>query len=318
MRRHLYNLVKPCPGSTLSIELTTDIKEIVLKDRVYNPPVIEKPCTIIQTINQNNTIYNYISNIDMFVKLNKLAEHQNIEIEDFESSVDDIYKRDAHRFLNGGFRGNVEYNEDHFLNMISNVTESTGDLKSMNVLYDHKTDNFHFAIGSGNWDKYRRKTGLVYLIETIVYACLERYEVYLIRKLHNARIVEKPTFEHCLDVYYRFISTFDIKPYVHGKEDSQILYNEEDTNYCTSSNRGDVEAHRLVDACYTRYNRIREEHTDVEKKNTIKEVFDIVKQNSKTSIQELNKMILQVLHVDKEFEKSLITGIAATPSSLDI
>lgn len=74
MRRHLYELKIICPACTLDIELTDEIKEYILLNRVWHQPKInveaQEP-TVIQIINQNNVHGNYVNNFNNFEKLKK-------------------------------------------------------------------------------------------------------------------------------------------------------------------------------------------------------------------------------------------------------
>jgi len=65
MRSHLFTLKKPCQGVLNVMELTSDIKEGILANRIWHPlPVLD--CThplhrsITNNINNYNTIYNNI------------------------------------------------------------------------------------------------------------------------------------------------------------------------------------------------------------------------------------------------------------------
>jgi hypothetical protein len=49
MRKHFYEVKKPCPGIMNLIDLTDDIKQTVLNNRVYHIPKVEHP--IINNLN---------------------------------------------------------------------------------------------------------------------------------------------------------------------------------------------------------------------------------------------------------------------------
>jgi len=304
MRKHLYDMKTQCPGiKNASLELTNDIKEHILKNRVYDIP---KEVPIQTLIQQNQTIHNYIANMDTFTKLNHLATYENLEIADFESIVEQRYKRDARRFQTDGFRGNIEYNQQHFLEMIAKVTEAK-EVDEFSVVYDQENDRIHVSMGGGNWDKYLRKPGITYLIDTVVSYCLEYYEIYLCRKMNTTKILlEKQSLTQSLLAYYRFIASFDIKPYVFGKQDAQVLYNDADPEYDSSASRGDVAAYRLVDACNKLYNDAVKMLTETQKRATLKEVMDIIKTNTKINISELNKKIMNILQIDVDFKEHVL------------
>lgn len=63
MNKHFYKVLKPCPKQLNNIDLTDDIKEFVLANRIYHPPKNET-LSLTQTINVNNTVVNYIDDVD--------------------------------------------------------------------------------------------------------------------------------------------------------------------------------------------------------------------------------------------------------------
>jgi len=115
--------MKPCPGILADIELTAEIKENILKNRVYHPPSVVPPPTITQTINNIHTMNNFVASLDPFVKIRHVTEHENVELVDFETSVENRYKRDVRKFLTDGFRGDVLYTKNHLMNMVSDLNE---------------------------------------------------------------------------------------------------------------------------------------------------------------------------------------------------
>jgi hypothetical protein len=292
-----------CPGSVMRIDITEEIRSIIMENRIYHLPVKAVVPTIGTVINQTNTVVNFINNMNIFDKLFKFVNHMNTEIIDFESTVESQYKTHNRKFLNDSFRGNVEYKEDNFLDMISDITEAK-DIQNINVIYDSTTDRIYFSLGNGEWEKHRLRPGISFLVETLVLFYLKNYEIYIIRKLQTEKGASKTSLETALNTYYKFIGTFDIKPFVLGKNDFQILYNEDqDIPQIESYN---IDAHRIVDDCCGRYNHSCTTLTEPQKRATFKEVFDIIKQNNKLNITELNKKILDVLNVDNDFKLDML------------
>ncbi|NDE91507.1 MAG: hypothetical protein EB059_10315 [Alphaproteobacteria bacterium] len=279
-----------------------------MTNRVYKipvAPVVPVAPTVTNQISTHNTIVNFIAGLDSISKINKYAEHNDIELVDFETQVEQKYKRNAHKFLNDGFSNNVEFNEGHFIEMISDVTEASSP-SNISIVYDKGSDTLHFSVGGNEWDRLRKKPGVVFLVETVIISHLKFYEIYLIRKIQSAKAISKQALEECLNTYYKFIAVFDIKPYVYGREDAQVMYNEDDDEYSEDSSRGDVEAHRIVDACNTIYTRIKRDLTESYKKSTMKQVMDIIQQSNKLNMADLNKALLEVLNVDPGFRDRLL------------
>ena len=62
MKKHFYKVLKPCPKQLNNIDLTDDIKEFILANRIYHQPIHEAD-SVTQTININNTVVNYVDDI---------------------------------------------------------------------------------------------------------------------------------------------------------------------------------------------------------------------------------------------------------------
>lgn len=63
MRRHLYTLKNPCPGQEVNIEITDDIKECIIVNRVYKPPQDLNQSSI--TVTHIHQLNNVISESDL-------------------------------------------------------------------------------------------------------------------------------------------------------------------------------------------------------------------------------------------------------------
>ena len=307
MRRHLFDIKKTCPPTSQPVELTEHVKNVILEDRIYRP--VATP-TVNQIINNNQTINNYIANLDTFVKLNELSRHQNKELTDFETKVEELYEENVERFKNDDFRGPpFQYRPDHFLDMIHDITRSKQkDLEDLCVLYNKDEDRVYMSVGNGKWENYQRDPGVKCLVEAIVQYCLEHYEMYLIRKLegYGPSMEVKVSLEASLVEYYSFIGTFSVFPVVKGKADAQIMYNPDDSDYESDVDNDDVEAHRVVDKYNRLYHSTKEKLSDADIKRTVKAVIGIIKTTTKTNLRELNKRIMGILNVDEAFKRSML------------
>jgi hypothetical protein len=287
IRRHLYEMKGICSPTVSNIEMTNEIKEIVLQQRIYKPPVQ----TSLNVINNNQTINNYIANMDVFEKLNHLTQYNHKTIENFEEKVERIYEDTARRFQEDDFRvGNVTYNHSHFLDMIHNITKAKErDLEDFNVVYDQTNKRFCISV-SGDWEDFQKDNGLSMLVETLIDYHLEYYEVYIIRKIMNASVLEKHSLEKNITDYYRFLAAFDIKPRIADKTDTDI------TDNASSSSR------TIIDRYTDMYSAIIGSITTKQRREIHKEVLDIVKANTSTNAKDLNKRIMNMLKLDAEFK----------------
>ena len=88
MEKHLYKLFTQCPGATQDIELTDEIKEAIVKNRVYHPP--PKP--------NNGVVYKQKELQEIFEVHKKIMDLIKVE-EDFKNMVLDQMKRSMESLL---------------------------------------------------------------------------------------------------------------------------------------------------------------------------------------------------------------------------
>jgi len=84
MYRHLYESKRGCQGKVADIELTTEIKDIILRNRRYEIKVTTDRGGGIPSINLNN----YVMGLDPVDKLNFTLQHTGKNQIDFEDSLE--------------------------------------------------------------------------------------------------------------------------------------------------------------------------------------------------------------------------------------
>lgn len=307
MRRHLYDGKNTCKALKRDINLTDEIKEYILENHAYveSNPVTQPPPSVTQILNTHNNMINYIANMSTVTKLNELIAYNNAELTDFETVVEEKYSAKFAKFRKGKFKAIVHFDPNNVLAAVDEVTRAQqADMSDFVVRYDD--DRYHVLLEDGNWEMYLQNNFVKYLIDMIVSYYLEAYEIYLIRKLElpgNAGLMEKPAIAASLEEYYKFISVFDVDPYVRGKVDRDLLQDDASDDEPTFH---DVEAHRVVDKYNETYMRMKESASASFKRESVKLVVDIVKSNAKTNVKELNKCIFNAMKVDNEFKMKLI------------
>lgn len=307
MRRHLYSKGVECPGIANDIELTAEIKEKILKNRVHHEPkpnqqhstvnTTQLNC-IIHNINQQKNIINVLNGFDISNKVSALANRDGIEIQEFEDFIEEHYKKNVDKLLNDSYRHPVEYTDTNFKEMVFEITESS-DLTSSVILSDKKKDAIYVSIGNNEWETIHGKRKIEVVVESLVKYFLQNYEIYLIRKLEAS--ISEVRFNECLDKYYTFIATFDIHPFVRNKEDAQVMYNEDDENYANDSTISDIQAHRIVDKYNAKYAGIKTKLSDSKRNATYKEIATIITQNTVTHTERINTRIVELLQIEPEF-----------------
>jgi hypothetical protein len=308
---HLYKLQRICPGVAHRIELTDDIKACVIENRIYH---IQDDVKIMnQTINTYNTMNNFISNMDCVDKITKLASYKQLEIVDFETKVEDEYKRTVKKLEKDSFKYGFSLKHQDFMQIIDTLTNALkGDkrdefIEHLNFIYDSKRKRIRVFNSAEKWEDFLVSSGINYLIGTIAGSYLESYEVYLIRKLNApVNVCQLAEQQKCLEDYYLFLACFDVDPFVKGKYDAQILFNKDAPEYDLVPESSDVEAHQIVDRFTKTYVRIFDSITNAQRRIAQKEVLDIIKSNTQNTVNEIDKDILNMINIDEGFKLQIM------------
>jgi hypothetical protein len=310
MRYHLYHLKKPCPKSKVDIELTDEIREYILQNRVYHVPkeVQETPPvqTIInKTINQYNTMNNFISNMDVMDKLSKYLAYKQMEITPFERSIENRYQKMRERLEKG--IGHHSITQDDIYEIIDEISQVSDNIEDFNIMYDSKVNKL-LLYDSGDWKEMFLTSGLKTIIRTIQDYFWHSYECYLIRKIRNMSLgfSQRAELRQLLFEYYAFLASLDIDPYVQDKSNNKVLYSSDDDRYWQDTAFHDIESHTIEDEYMKEYRRIKDNLTRKEIDRLKKDLLDLIRRNSKKNISELNKNVMSLINVDEEFKKTMV------------
>jgi len=309
MKRHLLESIRPCPGKT-GIILNPEIIDHVLDNHVYVPKP-EEPVApqnnhapsgpvcprLSQTFNNYNTINAVVSNMESLEKVKMITDHQGIRQIDFEDRLEQDFQYRLERLEQDGFKGGYCLNHEGLLKLVDGATKmEDNDLNQFNILFD-KTLNRVKILSCGKWDSYLEEIGIKEVIRLLKSYFLDSYELYLIKNLHGTDS-KKNRFamrDH-LDVYYKFISTFDLDAVVCSQSDEVILgYNVKENNeYYLAEHYGKI------------YRDLKRD-TKISEKNKIKRtITNIIKENTTHNLNKLNKIMLDLLKTDEEFLSQLV------------
>ena len=102
----------------------------------------------------------------------------------------------------------------------------------MNVIYDKKFDKLKL-FDMGKWEELILINGISTLLSKIQETYFDAYECYLIRKIECSNLCyqAKSIIKTQLIEYYKFIGCFNIDPYVKDKNETLIIYTQEDKLY---------------------------------------------------------------------------------------
>lgn len=308
MRRHLFNVKKPCPGQKNAVVLTDDIKQHILDNRIYKPPKDPTTTTINninQTINNYNTINNFIASIDLIEKITKYTEHKQLDIVPFSQNVEDKYINKAKRLENN--TRNIELKYQDILDIIHDVCNGECKIvEEINVIYDSKVNTIKLY-EQGEWQEMIVSKGIVHIIKIIQEYYLDSYEFYLIRKIKSDEPGRKKAYyKELLQDYFKFIACFDIDPYFKNKNDYEILYNPDDPKHDTYVSDYDIDRHSISDQMQRMFDEITKSITKSEINSIKKEIIDIIKKNTKRGMDEVNKKVLELFNIDETFKKNIL------------
>lgn len=304
MNVHFFKVKKPCPILENDIDLTDEIKNHILVNRIYIIPEKKQQPNIIQTFNQvinnYNTMNNFINQLDTIDKLTKYTDHKQIDLVSFEDSIDSKYSNRAKRLDNNMFKHGFGLNTEDLLetiNDISNMCECKS-LEEFNIVYDSNMDRL--KIYDGTWEELLLNTGIKRIIETIQVYYWNSYEMYLLRKIHenkNSQYAQQ-LFE-LLSIYFKFIGAFNIEPYFHNKSDGDILGNES-------------EEYEIDEEFWAKYVELRNNITKSEIAKISKDVAQIIKKNSQRNSKELNTKVLELFQMDETFKASITSFLSTS------
>jgi hypothetical protein len=306
MKFHLYDLKFQCPGSKNDIELTDEIKEIILKNRIYHIPIAEPITTINQIINNHNTINNFIANMDSVEKLTKYITFQDTTLLEYHETIENKFAKRIKK-LEDGTSNLLVMDKHNLLEVVDQVSSlATETFENLNIIYDEKFNKLKLY-ESGCWTESLLMNGIRILLMQIQAVYFNVYECYLIRKIEYSQLVpqHKAKIREQLSEYYKFLGCFCIDPYVMGRNDSEIKYNIDDERCdpCLEF----TDQNRKIPIYYTKmYTEIRDK-TLVSQLNRIKnDIIDIIKKNSKRNLDELNKKVFALFNMDEEFKQTIL------------
>lgn len=286
MVKHLYDLKKSCPASTVDIVLTDAIKKYILDNRVYHPPKQTQQQIISQQININNTIVNYVNKMDFQDKLVHYLRYHDTDLLEYQDTIETKYEKQVDRFekKSKGFHKFDTLTLDGLINVLHTCT-SANDVQEMNVMYDKVLNRLH--IYGGEWEPFMFKDGVKELIEKIQEIYLDYYEEYLLKQYSLGSIFDKQCIKEALKEYYEFIECFDIDPRLTTSPEEWVQ------ELCD----GDIG--RL-------HTKVKDELRASKLKEVRKTVYDVIKTNCTATVLELNKKIVDLIKMDEIFKNRVL------------
>jgi hypothetical protein len=300
IRDHLYNRKKQCPTNISNLNLTDEIKEHIMNYKKYiviKPSKEEKVPTIIQTINYNNTMNNYINKMDPIDKLTKLMEYKEKEIIYLEDDMENNFRIRLNNMENDSFKYGYDIDENRLFDIIDEISKiKRGDLTHMNIIYNDKLKELNLY-KSGCWESLIVERGLKEIISIMKDIFFDYYEKYLFKQIYvsEKNYIKKQKYKEDVERHYKFLCCFDLLPFIQDKDDMDIL----------GENDGDFGKYSIEEKWMKIYTDITQNIKRYDINKMKKNIIDILKNNTQHNIKDLNKNMIDLLNIDDDFKQIL-------------
>lgn len=296
MQNHLYVRQNVCNASISSLELTEEIKAIIMRDRIYRPP--RPPPTPKQpSIVNNYKQINYIINqFDPVSKVEKITTHKQTPLIDLSQHTEDVFMSRI-RKLNNNEVSNYQLTMENLVAFVDELTNVTT-VDRMNIMYDKRTVCKIF--NNGCWNRNDLDEVPHAIVQSIKDVFLDVYECYLLRKIYapEGNAAARTQFNERLKEYYRFIFAFGMKPGVKGCSNADILNNLEDDDYT------------IADEMMELFTKSTDEMKGSDIRKITKQTKTIILRNCKEIIHDLDDQIKQCMSKDPDFRELMMNGLA--------
>jgi hypothetical protein len=273
-----------------------------MTNRIYIIEKLDIPSSnqiINNTINQYNTINNFVSSMDTIEKLTKYTDFKKINIIGFDQSIEDKFTKTAKRLENNEYKYGFHLKSDDFLDIINDISMvcNAKSVEEFNMHYDNRFNRIKI-FEEGTWEEFLLCHGVKRILGTVQEHFLNFYELYLVRNIIESANYKKQEWRELLDEYYKFIGCFDVEPSIKGKSDNEIM------------GIGSEDSYEISDTYMKMYQKIQDGTTRLEVKNTKKEVVDVIKRNTIRNVDEMNKKVVELFNMDEDFKKTLLQKCA--------
>jgi len=307
MYTHLYKLKNLCPSSRNDVNITSEIKEYILANRVYYHKVSTTEPTISHTINVYNQMNNFISKMDTLEKVSKYTQYKNVELLGIDDHIESMYEAHVTKLDDDTFK-EFYLDQTSIIDIIDTITTCTK-TETLNIIHDGPTNKLKIY-NNGVWESVIFEKGVVMLVSKVQSCYLDYYERYLLRRWYYGTIYQKQLVKERLQDYYKFLVCFELKPFVQGQCDCDIL------------DHSNLKTNDLEEYYYIIYQQMEVNIKHCEVNKIRKCVYDVVKTNNRSNIIDLNNKMMDLFRVDESFKEFVLeklrVSLAQIESSFDI
>lgn len=287
-----FNRKKSCKNLN-NVDLTDEIKEVVIRDRVYHPP---KQKSDPQIINNYNNQYNAVMNIlntslTPMQMIEAYMQYNNINVLSLEDYLDEKYCEQTEKFKNPKFL--LELKMDDFMEVVDEISSSSKNQEEMNIVYDSKTEKINIK-DDDEWKSSLVNKGMQKIVEKLQESYLDYYETFLINKIetNTVNLQQQQRDKELIDEYYKFLLTFDLPTYCLDKKDYHII---DSLKHGTSSTK-------IVEKYCERYFKVKSSIKHSNLRSIKKTVLDIIKRNTEVNMKVIKSRISDLFCNDATFK----------------
>lgn len=316
MHKHLFLKNKSCPPVINEIELTENIKTIILRDRFYRIPVqivvpivVNRPSetlpssslSLTQHINNDTVIANRLANQDVFEIFTCYTKYTKSTMVDLMTTTENLFteRLEQLKTLDDGVNLNYTMNEMDLNEIFHQISNPSHPMVEKNVIYSAITNTLSIY-DNADWISYTMEDGVIEMFRVVQGYLFNDYECYLLRK-HKAGNFRTQSliYEHII-MYFKFLAAFDIEPYMMGKKDNQLIFGQDHPRYDEDSWSDD--SHSISEKYQKEFNTVKSQLTQAERNKMKSAIYKRIKSNSIANIRMINSKITKQIGTDAAFQ----------------
>lgn len=286
IRDHFNRKIK-CPGTINSIELSEEVIQYILDNRVY---IIQKPTPVTQVINNIQTINNFVINMTPIEKLSHVIKYKNNgKITNLEYVVKDRFEDRNNKFDEDDQNRLLSLHKDDIHDVVHRVTrcKRSKEFTDYCIIYTPKLQKLTIKNDSV-WTDYLLEQGIKYILNQLKVYHLDNYEQYLIKRIETTKDpLMRQKCDELLVEYYVFLASFEIEPLVSSTFSDHI---------------NGVPLETLRDKYMPKYEKAKNKTPVSQQKRYRSLIEDTIKLNCKSNIEDLNKHLMSLIQIDSEFK----------------
>lgn len=228
-------------------------------------------------------------------KVSCILEYKGEQLMDYDETLENLFKDKNYLIEDKSSDFDHSMNKNQLLDCIDISTRINGQINNFNVVYEKDTKRIKIY-DKGEWTTYLEGSGISKVLEVLRLNYLNDYELYLLRKIHDGLCKHKPSMEERLEIYYKFLYSFDMIPHCEGRGDRMIMDRpiKENNEFYIAEYGFKIFAH------------VKETTTKSEKKELFNTVLHVIRSNTVANIKEINLVLISILNMDSEYRHKIL------------